>query len=153
MSEVKAREFWLLFNRNSGDEDIWRSDEYPPNLAESCLIIHAIEHSAYAALQKENEELRERLQRYVTCPCCNESFSFENAMSEYQYKLDKENATLRECLKEATKDLEYIYKNCELCEYELVGGDGAPSGYLPYPHDMKFIAETLAKIKSKMGDV
>jgi hypothetical protein len=123
--------------------------------------LHVIIYDAYAALQKECEELRERLQRYVTCPCCNESFSFENAMSEYQYKLDKENATLRECLSSAT---DAFHRYIEAMSYFIIGYrnenvrqlDGTIKNELieTFQGEQHRLAkETLAKIKSKMGDV
>ncbi len=47
-------------------------------------------------------------------------------------KLQEQNKVMREAL-------EYVYNNCSLIQYELVGRDG----YLPYPKDMEFIQKAL----------
>lgn len=61
-----------------------------------------------------------------------------------QHFIDGWNAALESgAVKKLVEELEYIEKNCELIGYELIGGDGAASGYLPFPQEMGFIKEAL----------
>lgn len=41
----------------------------------------------------------------------------------------------------------WYIENCEVVRFELVGGDGAPSGYLPYNYDWKQLEKALEEIK------
>ncbi len=56
-----------------------------------------------------------------------------------------------EALSVAVKALEYYMDNCAVCAYELAGGDGAPSGYIPY--DERWVKATQAthKINKLLG--
>ena len=52
---------------------------------------------------------------------------------------------------ELAKALEYARDSYELVGYELVGGDGAPSGHLPYPADWTFADKALSRAKDIIG--
>jgi hypothetical protein len=138
--EEKPREFWITVDDHKCLDAYWRE----PQIAYQTY--HVIEHSAYAALQKENELLKLDRDNAMS-----QFFNLQNKASEGIITLEKEITSLRESLELAVEGLEYIEKYCELVRYEWVGGDGAPSGHLPYAQDMKFISEALATIKAKHG--
>lgn len=60
----------------------------------------------------------------------------------------KEIDKLKSDLDLAIEALEWYMENCEVCAYELMGGDGAPSGYLPYDEKWTKAKETLARLKN-----
>jgi hypothetical protein len=99
-------------------------------------------HFVKAEMQREIDELKEEL---------DETISHEQINAALCAK-DVEIEKLKALLDKAVDDLSYIEKNCELICYELIGGDGAPSGHLPYPQDMEFIRKTLTEIKKEMGE-
>ena len=78
-NDKKPREFWVV---NEPKRQWYSSIEIS---APSDIVTHVIEHSAYAALQKENEELKK----------------YRN-----NYDLQEENKSLRESLAIAVKELE-----------------------------------------------
>jgi hypothetical protein len=43
----------------------------------------------------------------------------------------------------------YYVENCELICYEPVGGDGAPTGYLPYPMEWTAAKQALESWSAK----
>lgn len=126
MNKQKPREFYLIENWS---EDIWYQGD-KINIDDT----HVIEKSAYDRLQFDLNLVRETL--------------------ESQRKINdqawEKNKKLQEACKVMEDCLNNIYKNYELVAYDLVGGDGAPTGYLPYPADSKFILETLTKAREIM---
>jgi hypothetical protein len=42
------------------------------------------------------------------------------------------------------KEVEWVLENCEFLTYEPVGGDGAPTGYLPFPFEPVALRKALA---------
>ena len=73
-----------------------------------------------------------------------EHFAFQ-AGFDYRDKLD------HEALSVAVEALEWYTKNADVCFYELAGGDGAPTGYLPYPGNWDRAENALAKIRELRG--
>lgn len=86
---------------------------------------------------------------YKTCEVVNGQLMEENAA------LIAENTRLHKCLSlkdrlltEYRAALEYI-ENSDVCFYELAGGDGAPSGYFPYPGNWEKARAVLSKHDKK----
>lgn len=81
------REFWIekRFNKNCGFSKAFWLDDSGIFKDDHASLIHVIEHSAYAALEKDNEELK---------------LAFQSLQSGFELdKLEKEITSLRESLK------------------------------------------------------
>lgn len=74
----------------------------------------------------------------------NEALRWDKISDRFN-SLESELAAEKAKSQKLFEALEYINKNCELIAYDLIGGDGAPSGHIPYPHDMGFISRALAE--------
>jgi hypothetical protein len=70
---------------------------------------------------------------------------------EYASGLSNGFTTAIELLWPFVDAIKFIEKNCELISYEPVGGDGAPSGYLPYPCDSEFVRQALSDLEKRIG--
>jgi hypothetical protein len=121
MSDKKPREFWL----DALDEKTisWLAEE--PEV--KVTWIHVIEHSAYAQLQKENEDLKNN---------CISLFLHEQRMAVLQ----KENAALRASLKEVIAALRRASGIIEFCYLKDAKVKVT---------DVEFCIDALAKIKAK----
>jgi hypothetical protein len=89
MSEVKAKEFWID-DRDNGDGYVVHEEE-PTHV--QCEVVHVISYDSYAALQKENEELK--LQLEFTKQYFNpEDTSFKNMMDGFRELSDDQKNKL-----------------------------------------------------------
>jgi len=118
--DKKPREFWILRDLHG---EIMRSvgiDETPHG---EDFVMSVISYDAYAALAKENEELKEER---------------NNFWMNYRVKHDVETKHLTESLKLAVEMIENLnfYSTCSACE-----------------ENAQFKTEALATIKAKHGDL
>jgi hypothetical protein len=159
--DKKPREFWLgneyVDVKGHGKYYSWKrvNPEHPSD-------VHVIEHSAYAALQKENEELQEFNKLLVDeikamkhpeyDPHKHEKEIEElradrnrldqdfGEMGERAYKAEQENASLRESLKLAVEALELSERRSKIPQIRnAIGAD-------PF---LDVQIEVLAKITAK----
>ncbi len=136
MSDEKPREFWICDfstgKRQVSEVEITHntdffgpSDYYTP--IKAIAIRHVIEHSAYTAVIKERDELKERLKH------------LQSGSDEFMQVLknrENQNVELRESLKLAVEALEKIRQ----AQTGLTVEEGISS-------------EALTKIKAKHGDL
>ena len=127
---TKPREFWIYLNTSTYTEV--GGSVYLAGVEQSPLSV--IEHSAYAALQKENEELQfSAIKEYTKLVAI-----YGDKLGDCR-KLESEITSLRESLLIAVEALEFISRERK--------SDGFKNMRINVAY------ETLAKIKAKQGEL
>ena len=66
---------------------------------------------------------------------------------------DPEIKALLEIVSIQRKTLEWYTKECQVCACELVGGDGAPSGFLPYNENWERASQAITATDEKLKSI
>jgi hypothetical protein len=98
-NEGKPREWVVKYGEKSGNIGFVAADGPVPDINETVPVI---EYSSYAALKKECEELKDKMEKYDELRRRDRSLIDD---------IDQENAALRESLKLAVEALECTWPN------------------------------------------